>query len=79
MLALSIASSIVAVVAPRAVAQTPPALTLDVVNEAFSPNGDGVLDATIAVVEVAAPATLTLEVRSASGEHVRTVVADRPI
>jgi peptidoglycan/xylan/chitin deacetylase (PgdA/CDA1 family) len=78
LLALSIVVAFASPMLP-ALAQTPPSVTLSIVNDAFSPNGDGIVDATTAVVEVPAPATLTLEVLSPDGELVRSVVADEAI
>ena len=78
LLALSVVVAFVATSLP-ALAQTAPSVTLSVVNDAFSPNRDGVLDATTAVVEVQVSATLTLDVLSPGGEVVRSVVTAEAI
>jgi peptidoglycan/xylan/chitin deacetylase (PgdA/CDA1 family) len=78
LLAITVVVAFVAPLVP-ALAQTVPSVTLSIVNDPFSPNGDGILDAATAVIEVQAAATLTLEVLSPGGEVVRSVVAGEAI
>jgi peptidoglycan/xylan/chitin deacetylase (PgdA/CDA1 family) len=57
----------------------PPQVALTVGRAAFSPNGDGVLDVTGAVVTVDVAVGLTLEVLDATGTVVRTLQPREPI
>lgn len=59
--------------------EPPPQVGLTVGRAAFSPNGDGVLDVTGALVRVDVAVGLTLEVLDAAGSVVRTLRASEPI
>jgi hypothetical protein len=49
LLALTVVAAFVAPLVP-VIAQTLPSVTLSIVNDPFSPNGDGIVDATTPVV-----------------------------